>query len=101
MLNPMQLPSFHVIIRLPPSAYLNDSNAIIYAPSMSFHLDRMAVRLGDLENVVRFGSLEIDSGRGGVVAEHVTADTVSIWTGANAVRGKWNISEAISVNSTG
>ncbi|ORX40498.1 hypothetical protein BD324DRAFT_606412 [Kockovaella imperatae] len=101
MLNPMLLPSFHVVIRLPPSALQAWSQApLVYSPSVSFELDRMAVRLGNLSNVAEFGSINVNSGRGGVIAEYVAAETVNIWTGANAVRGVWNISQAITVNST-
>ena len=100
MLNPMLLPSFHVVIRLPPSAYQNQSQASLFLSKMHFELDRMAVRLGNLQNVVDFGSFEVDSGRGGVVADYAAAESVAIWTGDNSVRGRWNISESIIVNST-
>ena len=60
----------------------------------------MAVRFGNLENVVEFGEVSIESKRGGVNAEYLSARNVSVWTGENAVRGRWNVSEAILVNST-
>ena len=100
MINPLLLPSFDVVIRLPPSA-LNSTRSSIYLPSATFTLDRMGVRFGDLQNMVDFGNITVTSGRGGLVAEYVAAENVNVTTSQNSVRGLWNISESIFLNATG
>lgn len=99
-INPVFLPSIHVIVRFPPSAFSNSTRPSIYLPSMTFNLDRMGVRFGNLQNIVEFGNLTLTSGRGGMVADYVTAKNVDVITSQNSVRGRWNISESISVNNT-
>jgi len=100
MLNPTSLPSFHIIVHLPPSAVTQPSHPTIGIPSLEFELDRMAVRFGDLQNVVDFGNINVTSGRGGVDAVYVGAERVDIRTGENTVRGRWNITESLIVNNT-
>ena len=101
MINPMLLSSFHVVIRLPPSAVTGPISSSIYLPSMTFTLDRMSIRFGNMQNIVDFGNISVMSGRGGLVAGYVAAKNVDIITSQNSVRGLWNISESISVNNTG
>jgi hypothetical protein len=100
MLNPTSLPSFHIIVYLPPSSTLSPTQSTVSIPNLDFVLDRMAVRFGNLQNVVEFGSLNVTSGRGGVDAVYVSADRVDVRTGENSVRGRWNITESIIVNNT-
>ncbi len=101
MINPMLLPSFHVVIRFPPSVMsTNMTRPSISLPSLTFNLDRMGVRFGDMKDMVDFGAIRVNSGRGGLVAEYVAAETVDIITAQNSVRGRWNISQSISVNNT-
>jgi len=100
MIDPMLLPSFHIIIRLPPSAVTNPTRSSIYLPSLTFKLDRMGVRFGNMQNIVDFGNVTVNSGRGGFVADYIAAENVDIITSQNTVRGRWNISQSISVNNT-
>lgn len=100
MLNPTSLPSFHIVVYLPPSSTLAPSQSTVSMPNLDFVLDRMAVRFGNLQNIVEFGSLDVTSGRGGVDAVYVSADKVDVRTGENSVRGRWNITESIIVNNT-
>lgn len=99
MLNPLLIPSFHIIVRFPPSAY-NQPTTSIYIPKITMSVERMAVRFGNMQNVVEFGDWSVQSGRGGVVAGYVAAESVMISTGENAVRGRWNVSKEIVVNNT-
>lgn len=100
MLNPASLPSFHIIVHLPPSSVTAPTRPTVGIPSLGFDLDRMAVRFGNLENVVQFGNINVTSTRGGVDAIYVGAERVDIRTGENVVRGRWNITESLIVNNT-
>ena len=100
MLNPTSLPSFHIVVHLPPSAVTQPARATVGIPSLDFVLDRMAVRFGNLQNVVEFGNINVTSGRGGVDAIYVGAERVDIRTAENTVRGRWNITESLVVNNT-
>ncbi len=99
-IDPTLLPSFHVIIRLPPSAFTNSTQSSIYLPSLTANLDRMGVRIGNMQDIVDFGNVTVNSGRGGLVAGYVAAKNVDVTTTQNSVKGRWNISESISVNNT-
>lgn len=100
MLNPTSLPSFHVVVHLPPSSVAETNAPSVSIPRMEFQLDRMAVRFGNMQNVAEFGYVNVTSFRGGVDAVYVSAEKVDIRTGENAVRGRWNITESIVVNNT-
>lgn len=100
MLNPTSLPSFHVVIHLPPSSVAPTDAPSVSIPYIEFRLDRMAVRFGNMQNVVDFGMVNVTSYRGGVEAVYVSAEQVDIRTGENTVRGRWNITDSIVVNNT-
>ena len=99
ILNPTSLPSFHAVIYLPPSATIHPSQAVSI-PKIDYHLDRMAVRFGNLQNIVEFGDVHINSIRGGVNAVYLAAESVDIRTGENTVRCRFNISKSIAINQT-
>lgn len=63
-------------------------------------MDNMAVRMGNLEGVIDFGTLNLTSGRGGAVVEYVAAERIWVQTAENAVRGQFNISQSLYINST-
>ncbi|WVF67404.1 hypothetical protein IAT40_002160 [Kwoniella sp. CBS 6097] len=98
-IDPALVPTHQVVVRLPPSMY-SASTPPIYIPSFSIESDRMIVRLGDLENVVSFGDLKIDSSRGGVRVKYVEAERTSVISYTGDVSGTWNVSESLIVNVT-
>ena len=67
---------------------------------MNMHVDAMALRVGDIRGLVDFGRFSFDAGRGGVAVEYLAAKQVWIATSANSVRGTFNVSESLYVNST-
>ena len=99
-IDPSQLPSFHVVVRFPPSALANSTSSSIYLPSVTLDVDRMTVRFGDMENIADFGAINVTSGRGGVTSGYVAAKTIDISTSQNSVRGTYNVSESFVVNNT-
>ncbi|KAK8853502.1 hypothetical protein IAR55_004209 [Kwoniella newhampshirensis] len=98
-INPAYIPTSHIIIRLPPSAY-QASSPPIYFPSLELNLDRMEVRFGDTTSAAEFGSLGIETGRGGMNAGYIAAKNAAIIAADNPVRGRWNVSEALWINVT-
>jgi hypothetical protein len=117
MLDPTLLPSFHIIIRFPPSAVWERSSMLVnnngqnsddaqnIPPplrfrSMNMHVDSMALRIGDLRGLADFGRFSFDAGRGGVAVDYLAAKQVWIATSENSVRGTFNVSESLYVNAT-
>lgn len=67
---------------------------------MQMTLEGMGVRVGDLSGIVNFGTWNITSERGGAVVDYVAAERVWVQTAENAVRGRFNVSKSLYVNST-
>ncbi|ORY25431.1 hypothetical protein BCR39DRAFT_544074 [Naematelia encephala] len=99
MLNPLYMPSIQVVVRFPPSV-LSQKSRPLWLPNVQLNVDRSAVRVGYLENVVECGVFGVTSGRGGLVAGYLTAEDVTVLTGSNSIRGTFNVSSSLSLNST-
>lgn len=67
---------------------------------MALRLDKMGVRVGNLAGIVDFGSWNVTSDRGGAVVDYVAAERVWVQTAENAVRGRFNVSKSLNINST-
>ncbi|KAK4687378.1 hypothetical protein P7C73_g2737, partial [Tremellales sp. Uapishka_1] len=91
-------PLFHVIIRLPESTF---SSAIpTRIANFTLGLDSMNVRLGAMRNV-EFGNVVMNfENRGGVIAKYVAARDISVATQSSSIRGTWNVSQSLSVNTS-
>ncbi|WVQ76683.1 hypothetical protein IAR50_006357 [Cryptococcus sp. DSM 104548] len=95
-LNPTYIPTTHIVIRVPASVYQQDT-PFTYFPSLSFGLDHMHLRLGDLEGIAQFGELNLSNDSGGVSAKYVTLQSGNIEAKGD-VGGQWNVSEGLYVN---
>lgn len=100
MLEPTSLPSFQIVIRLPPAAYARASGHPLWLNSFDIDVDRMNVIMGDLGGVLDIGRFDLWTGRGSFYAAHLNAQEVSIYSSYNDVRGTFNITESIVVNVT-
>jgi hypothetical protein len=98
MLDPTSLPSFQVIIRLPPAAVARAIENPIWLNSLDIDVDRMNVVMGDLEGILEMGSFTFNTGRGSFYAEHLTAQKATVLSAYNDVRGTFNVSESLLVN---
>lgn len=67
---------------------------------MLMRLDKMGVRVGDLSGIADFGIWNVTSDRGGAVVDYVAAERVWVQTAENAVRGRFNVSKSLYINST-
>lgn len=100
MLEPTSLPSFQIVIRLPPAAYARAIENPLWLNSFDISVDRMNTIIGDLDGILDFGRFTLNTGRGSFWAEHLTAQAASIFSSYNDVRGTFNISESLIVNVT-
>jgi hypothetical protein len=102
LLNPLQTPAFHVVIRMPPSSMNALPQSSVKLANMTFSLGSMSVRMGKLYNVASFGSLSFaaECRGGGIVMDYVEAVSVSIAGSEGTVQGTFNISSSLNINST-
>lgn len=108
-LDPTQQPSFHIIIRFPPSLFTTTAGpgagsdaarGPVFISDMLLRLDKMGLRIGDLSGIAKFGNVNITSNSGGAVVDYIAADRVWVQTAENAVRGRFNVSKSLYINST-
>ncbi|KAL7420695.1 hypothetical protein Q5752_004646 [Cryptotrichosporon argae] len=102
LLNVQTTPSYHVVVRLPPSAVKNPvyTYSPVYIPDLAVNVSQMAVRTGNMQGVVDFGNWSISTCRGGVVTVYVAAQNAIVSAGGSSVQGKFNVSESLVVNGT-
>jgi len=98
MLDPTSLPSFQIVVRLPPAAIAKTIENPIWLNSLNIDVDRMNVIWGDLEGILEMGSFTFNTGRGSFYAGHLTAQKATVLTAYNDVAGTFNISESLLVN---
>ncbi|RXK35137.1 hypothetical protein M231_07612 [Tremella mesenterica] len=99
MLDPTQLPTFEIIIRLPPSA-LSSSPSPISIPSFMVDVDHMSIRMGNLFTSAQFGVWNVTTRRGGVYVNGLSARSAYLYAAENCVHGSWNVSETLAINVT-
>lgn len=99
MLDPTQIPSFQIIVRFPPSLVFTNSTPL-YMPSLRLSLDRMNVVFGDTTGIAEFGNVNVTTGQGGVLAQYIASENITISSASNDVKGTWNISNTLSINAT-
>ena len=100
MLDPGQLPTFEIVIRVPPSILNNPGVSKINIPSLYVDLDHMAVRLGDLQGVVDFDYVNITTRRGSIFATTMAASTAYLWAAESSVIGAFNVTDNLAINVT-
>jgi hypothetical protein len=100
MLEPTSLPSFQIVIRLPPAAYAGAIAHPLWLNSFGITVDRMNTIIGNLDGILEFGRFNFNTGRGSFSAGHLTAQEASIFSSYNDVRGTFNVSESLVVNVT-
>ncbi|WWC92035.1 uncharacterized protein L201_006989 [Kwoniella dendrophila CBS 6074] len=98
-LDPSAVPTSLIVIRLPPSLY-GPNTPPLDLPSFSLSADNMVVNFGNLNNVVSFDSLNLDTMRGGVDVTNAQAKRASIVAYDGHVKGTWNVTETLIVNVT-
>ncbi|WRT69922.1 uncharacterized protein IL334_006913 [Kwoniella shivajii] len=98
-LNPNLVPTNLVIIRLPPSLFSGHSPALEF-PSFSVNSDHMAIRLGNLNNIASFDSLNLTTYRGTVTTNYVQTKNAVVTAVEGDVKGIWNVSDSLLVNIT-
>ncbi|WVO15747.1 hypothetical protein L204_103409 [Cryptococcus depauperatus] len=97
ILNPVYIPTHHIVIRVPPSV-LNKQAPPVYFPMFTFNADQMSMKFGNLDQVIEFGDLDIDTKCGAINAEHVTLKTGNVVSKGFDFVGRWNVSEELRVN---
>jgi hypothetical protein len=98
MLDPTSLPSFQVVVRLPPAAIARTIANPIWLNSLNINVDRMNIIWGDLEGVLEMGSFTFNTGRGSFNAGYITAQKATVLSAYNDVAGTFNVSESLLVN---
>jgi hypothetical protein len=98
MLDPTSLPSFQIVVRLPPAAIARTIENPIWLDSLDIEVDRMNVIMGNLEGILEMGSFTFNTGRGSFYANHLTAQKATVLSAFNDVGGTFNISESLLVN---
>lgn len=80
--------------------YEPDSSVLI--PSVTFDLAGMGMRIGNLKDIARFGSLkfETDCRGAGFAVNYVAADNILISGAEGTVQGTFNVSSSLNINST-
>lgn len=100
MLEPTSLPSFQIVVRLPPSVYAGALSNPLWLDSFDVNVDRMNLIVGDLDGIMDFGRFGLTTGRGSFYAVHLTAEEASIFSAYNDVKGTFNVSDSLVVNVT-
>jgi hypothetical protein len=79
----------------------NPNNTVVL-PDVSLTLAGMGVRIGQLKDIARFGSLKLmaDCRGGGIVVNYVAADDILISGAEGTVQGTFNVSSSLNINST-
>lgn len=100
MLEPTSLPSFQIVVRLPPSVYAGAISSPLWLDSFNVNVDRMNMIIGDLDGILEMGRFSLNTGRGSFYAAHLTAQEASIYSSFNDVRGTFNVTDSLIVNVT-
>jgi hypothetical protein len=98
MLDPTALPSFQIVVRLPPAAIAKKTAGPIWLNSLNIDVDRMNIIWGDLAGVLEMGSFVFNTRRGSFNAGHLSAQKATVLSAYNDVAGTFNISESLLVN---
>jgi hypothetical protein len=100
MLEPTSMPSFQIVVRLPPAAYAGLMSNALWLDSVNVNVDRMNMIIGDLSGLLELGRFSLATGRGSFYAGHLNAQETSIYSSYNDVRGTFNVTDALIVNVT-
>lgn len=98
MLDPTALPSFQIVVRLPPAAIAKKTAGPIWLNSLNIDVDRMNIIWGDLGGVLEMGNFVFNTRRGSFNAGHLSAQKATVLSAYNDVAGTFNISESLLVN---
>jgi hypothetical protein len=98
MLDPTALPSFQIVVRLPPAAIAKKTAGPIWLNSLNIDVDRMNIIWGDLAGVLEMGSFVFNTRRGSFNAGHLSAQKATVLSAYNDVAGTFNVSESLLVN---
>jgi hypothetical protein len=98
MLDPTALPSFQIVVRLPPAAIAKKTANPIWLNSLNIDVDRMNIIWGDLAGVLEMGTFVFNTRRGSFNAGHLSAQKATVLSAYNDVAGTFNISESLLVN---
>lgn len=100
MLEPTTMPSFQIVIRLPPAAYAGALANPLWLDSFTVDADRLNMIIGDLSGILTIGRFSLTTARGSFYAGNLVAQEATIYSSYNDVRGTFNISESLLVNVT-
>lgn len=100
MLEPTTMPSFQIVVRLPPAAYAGAIANPLWLDSFTVDVDRMNMIIGELDGILEIGRFSLTSNRGSFYAGHLVAQEATIYSSFNDVRGTFNVSESLLVNIT-
>lgn len=63
-------------------------------------VDKMSIRFGNMQRLVNVGNWGVNTGRGAIDVAYLSAFNATAVSGGGSIRGMFNISQTLNLNTT-